>query len=150
MRLVVVCLLLSVLAACAVPATSSSEAEASSGSADASSAEVDASDLAGLWTDENAILETCGTRSPAVINLTLEGEGETLEGQFELASRAFPFEGRVREGVSGMVSAPDGSSLSADLALEGGRLLGTFIAAGDISCTDGTRSKTVYEVAMER
>ena len=152
----VICLFLPiVLTACSVPATADSGSSgAVSDDADTqSSAQSNASEtnLIGVWTDENAIIESCGLRSPVFISLELTGDEGALEGQFTLASRDFPFEGSAQAGtVTGLVSTLDGSSLSADLTLQNGRLRGSFSAADEVECRDGARSRTVYEVALGR
>ncbi len=157
MKLAICLFLPMLLTACSVPAT----AGGGSGSATVSDGVVsnsanvegaaDETNLTGTWTDENAIIETCGSRSPVFISLELTGDDEALEGQFTLASREFPFGGSARAGtVTGLVSTLDGSSLSAQLTLQNGRLRGTFSAADEVVCRDGARSRTVYEVALGR
>jgi len=110
-----------------------------------------APDVSGTWRDEAAAFTTCSKTFPVAVGLDLSQTGLELQGTFTLQGASSPFDGEVEQGrITGEVRGDDGSALEAALTPRGGRLVGTFTAIGEIGCTDGSSSRTVYNVELVR
>ena len=107
--------------------------------------------VAGTWEDEQAAFTVCGEASPVAISLDLSQAGTAVQGTFTLQGNPSAFAGEVEQAwITGEVRGGDGSGLEAALALQEGRLTGTFTAVEEIGCTDGSSSVTLYRVNLAR
>jgi hypothetical protein len=81
----------------------------------------------------------------------LSQAGTAVKGTFTLQGNPSAFAGEVEQDrITGEVRGDDGSGLDAALALQEGRLVGTFTAIEEVSCPDGGSSVTLCEVNLAR
>lgn len=107
--------------------------------------------VSGTWADEQAAFTVCGEASPIAISLVLSQAGTAVQGTFTLQDNRSAFTGEAEQNrIGGEIRGDDGSGLDAALALQEGRLTGTFTAIEEIGCTDGGSSITLYEVNLAR
>lgn len=107
--------------------------------------------VSGTWEDEQAAFTVCGETLPVAVSLELSQVGTAVQGTFTLQGSPSAFAGEVEQGrITGEVRGDNGSGLDAALALQEGRLTGTFTAIEEISCTDGSSSVTLYRVNLAR